>query len=284
MLERVDRVLLVVQDAKAATETFGRLLGTEVAGQHKSSLLGAQVTRLALGESELELMEPFGSGVTADFLARRGEGLFAAGMATNYLEKLRERFQRLGITHETDNGRLFLPGEHHFGVPFLISPMVPRVRVGVVSFLYEVTNTLVSDWHGAAVHFSGLFGLDPQRFSPIGSKRFGYEGTLTLFNPPERLDRIELSQVTNSNSAMGRWVAKHGDSLYMCYCETHDFPGLKERLNANGARWTPRGETQEGELDGNWIHPSSLHGLLLGVSRTTLGWEWSGRPELVVPL
>ena len=35
------------------------------------------------------------------------------------------------------------------------------------------------------------------------------------------------------------------------------------------------------ERDGLWIHPGALHGLLLGVSRTTLAWEWSGRPELV---
>ena len=80
---------------------------------------------------------------------------------------------------------------------------------------------------------------------------------------------------------MGRWVGKHGDSLYMCYCETHDPEDLIARLDNAGARWTPRGEASAAERDGLWVHPSALHGLLLGVSRTTLAWEWSGRPELV---
>ena len=35
--------------------------------------------------------------------------------------------------------------------------------------------------------------------------------------------------------------------------------------------------------DGGWVHPKELHGLLLGVSRTGLAWDWSGRKELVPP-
>jgi hypothetical protein len=144
-----------------------------------------------------------------------------------------------------------------------------------------VTITLIGDWRAAAAWYTAMFGLDPRRFSPIESKRFGYRGTLTLFDPPARLDRIELSQVTDSKSAMGRWVVRRGDSLYMAYVETHDLGALIARLDSAGARWTPRGQTREGERDGLWVHPSALHGLLLGVSRTSLAWEWSGRPELV---
>jgi hypothetical protein len=36
--------------------------------------------------------------------------------------------------------------------------------------------------------------FDPSRFSPIASERFGYLGTLAMFNPKDRLDRIEISQ------------------------------------------------------------------------------------------
>jgi len=150
-----------------------------------------------------------------------------------------------------------------------------------VSFLYETTNTLRSDWTAAATLYAGLFGLDPERFSAIGSKRFGYVGTLTLFDPPHRLDRIELSQATDANFAMGRFVQKHGDSLYMAYVETHDWPAIRERLLGAEARYTPRGKDVLAERDGGWVHPRELHGLLLGISRTTLAWEWSGRPELV---
>ena len=78
-----------------------------------------------------------------------------------------------------------------------------------------------------------------------------------------------------------RWAAKRGDSLYMCYAETGDVGAITRRLARHHARFTPRGGDPLAERDGLWIHPSALSGLLLGISRTTVGWEWSGRPELV---
>ena len=145
---------------------------------------------------------------------------------------------------ELMRAQFYIPPMYTFGLPIVISPPVLRYRVGPVSFLYEVTHTLLSDWQKVAACHAGLFGLDPQRFSFIKSDRFGYEGTLALFNPPDRLDRIELSQVKNQESAMGRWGFKRGDSLYMCYCETHDIEGIISRLEKTGSRWTARGENK----------------------------------------
>jgi hypothetical protein len=69
----------------------------------------------------------------------------------------------------------------------------------------------------------------------------------------------------------------------MCYVETHDFDGLKQRLLDAGATLTLRTGDVTTERDGLWVHPKNLHGLLLGVSRRTMAWTWSGRPELVEP-
>jgi hypothetical protein len=71
---------------------------------------------------------------------------------------------------------------------------VPALRAHLIS------EDVVSDWTAAAERYTRLFGLDPARFSPIHSDRFGYTGTLTLFDPPGRLDRIEISQVTDPKS------------------------------------------------------------------------------------
>ena len=35
-----------------------------------------------------------------------------------------------------------------------------------------------------------------------------------------------------------------------------------------------------GFTEGLFFHPSTLHGVLMGVSRTNVAWTWSGRPEL----
>ncbi len=54
-------------------------------------------------------------------------------------------------------------------------------------------------------------------------------------------------------------------------------------MRKSGSRWTRRTQTPQ-ERDGLWIHPSALNGVLMGVSRHSLAWQWSGRPERVQPL
>jgi hypothetical protein len=285
MLERVDRMQLAVRDRARASQTFVALLGAEPAREETSDHLNAACSILSIGESELELCEPRGPGVVQDFLDRWGEGLLHAGYATSRLDALAAHLERLGAAHTREGDRLYIPGTTTAGFPMVVSKLVERPRVGPVSFFYEATNTLDSDWRAVAARYAELFALDASKFSPIASDRFGYEGTLTLFDPPARLDRIELSQTfADRPSAMRRFVERRGgDSLYMCYVETHDFDALKARLVGGGATLTPRGGDVESERDGVWVHPRNLHGMLLGVSRTTLAWEWSGRPELVRP-
>jgi catechol 2,3-dioxygenase-like lactoylglutathione lyase family enzyme len=283
MIERVDRVQMVVRDRVAAAQAFASVLGAEPVREDESRALAARRTVLAVGESEIELCEPTGAGRAGGHLDRWGEGLMTAGFSVRDVAALHARLTGLGVAFTVDGEQTYLDAADGFGMPVVLTPVRPRRRAGLVRHLYEVTNTLVSDWRLAAARFTALFGLDPQRFSPIASDRFGYVGTLTLFDPPGRLDRIEISQVVKPDSAMGRWVARRGDSLYMCYGEVDDVRPIIERLDARGARWTPRGPESAKEQDGLWVHPSALAGLLLGISRTTLGWEWSGRPDLVAP-
>ena len=283
MLDRCDRVQIAVHDAAKAAQRFGLLLGSEIARRDHSRHLGARRTILAVGESEFELCEPDGAGLTQDFLAKRGEGLMTAGYCTADLDGMVKRWEGLGVAYDRDAEQLYVAPGTTFGLPMVISETTYRPRIGPVSSLYETTNTLVSDWRRVAAVYAGLFGLDPARFSEIGSERFGYIGTLTLFDPPNRLDRIELSQVTDDVHAMGRFAKKHGDSLYMCYVEVHDWPAVRGRLLEADARYTPRGSDPATDPDGGWVHPKELHGLLLGVSRTGLAWDWSGRKELVPP-
>lgn len=286
MLERVDRMQLAVTDRQLAARTFERLLAARPLREDVSEYLNARRTIVAMGESELELCEPAGAGPVDHHLKQWGEGLFAAGFSTSDLDGLAARLTARGAAFTRERDQLHVPASSTAGFPMVISRHVERRGQGPVSFFYEATNTLQSDWRQVAARYADLFGLDAGRFSPIESERFGYSGTLTLFDPPARLDRIELSQTfADKPTAMRRFVERRGgDSLYMCYLETHDFDGLKARLVEGGATLIPRGASIAGERDGLWVHPKSLHGLLLGVSRTSYAWNWSGRPELVRPL
>ncbi|MGW8270798.1 MAG: hypothetical protein ACWGNS_10120, partial [Burkholderiales bacterium] len=228
LIERVDRMQLAVRDRAAAEETFARLFGAERARLDESAYLNAWRTVLALGESELELCEARGPGIVRDFVDRWGEGLLCAGYASAQLDALAAHLDAIGAPYLREGAQLYLPGTTTAGFPMVISPLAERARVGPVSFFYEATNTLDSDWRAAAELYTKLFQLDPTKFSPISSVRFGYEGTLTLFDPPARLDRIELSQTFSDRpSAMRRFVEKRGgDSLYMCYLETDAYDAL----------------------------------------------------------
>jgi hypothetical protein len=281
MLERVDRVQMAVADAGPAARAFQDILGAEVVREEASDYLNARRTILALGASEVELCAPHGAGIARAHLDRWGPGLLTAGFSVASVPALRAHLIAEDVEFTNEGDQTYLEPDATVGMRVVISPLGTRPATGLVHHLYEVTNTIGSDWTAAAQRYTRLFGLDPARFSPIHSDRFGYTGTLTLFDPPARLDRIEISQVTDPRSPMGRWAAKRGDSLYMCYAETDDVGAITRRLTRHHARFTPRGGDPLEERDGLWIHPSALSGLLLGISRTTVAWEWSGRPELV---
>ncbi|MDX1375705.1 MAG: hypothetical protein R3357_09100 [Burkholderiales bacterium] len=283
LIERVDRMQLAVRERAVAEETFARLFGAERARLDESAYLNAWRSVLSIGESELELCEARGPGIVRDFVERWGEGLLCAGYACADIDALAAHLGAMGAPHVREGAQLYLPGTTTAGFPMVVSPLAERPRVGPVSFFYEATNALDSDWKTVAELYARLFGLERAKFSPIASQRFGYEGTLALFDPPARLDRIELSQTfADRPGAMRRFVEKRGgDCLYMCYLETDQYDALQRRLLEGGATLIPRGPSIETERDGCWVHPKSLHGLLLGISRRSLAWEWSGRPDLV---
>lgn len=276
MLSYVDRVQLVVADRAAAAETWKAFFDARLVGEDGSRHLNAHRTTVQAGDSEFEFLEPAGPGPVKDFADRWGQGLYGAGFATPSVFDMARRLDSNKVPYHEEQGRLYLDGSATHGMPTVICPEQPRERVGLVRHLYEVTNP-VKDWQDASADYTRIFGLDPTRFSHIKSELYGYEGTLTLFDPPARLDRIEITQ-TWGGTAMDRFYHRRGQSLYMCYIEVDDVLALAARLRTANARFTDS-EDRPPET-GLFIHPASLYGMLMGVSRTKYAWVWSGRPEL----
>ncbi len=277
MLKYVDRMLLAVRDSEAAADTFRDILGAECVREDTSKLLAARRTVVQAGISQFELLEPAGEGTVAAHLERWGEGILGVGFSTTDLSALSRRLSERGITYSEEGGRLFIASDQTPGMNVVLSPHEERSPVGLVKWLYEVTN-VVDDHQQAAAFYADAFGLDASKFSPIASERYGYSGQLLLFNPPQQLDRIELSQITEPSRAMGRFQARRGQSIYMGYVETDDVAAVQSTLEARGARYA--GRTDDPNPEGLFIHPTALHGMLMGVSRTNLAWTWSGHPEL----
>jgi hypothetical protein len=284
MLARVDRVQLAVADRRAAAAAFARLLDAIPTGDDAVAPLAARRTTLAAGQAAIELLEPDGTGAVADHLAAAGAGLFAAGFATGDVEALRRRL----IARRTDfaeaDGQLFLASAAtgSTGLRCVVSPLrdLPSAP-GLVTNLYEVTN-LVHAWEPTAARYAEIFDLEPARFCPITSAEYGYRGTLTMFDPRDRLDRIEVITPYDLGKTMGRYLTKRGPCLYMCFAEAPDLAAIRDRLQAHAPRdWT--GPADAAAPDTLFIHPKALAGMMMGVSRTTFGWTWSGHPERVRP-
>jgi len=274
MLKRVDRVQIVTGDRAEAASAATAIFGAELVGHDQVRPLGAKRTVLRVGASMIEFLEPDGAGPVADFAARWGRGPYAAGFSVAELDGAAALLDRNGVRFEREADQLFLDPAATRGMPTVVSSFEGRSPVGAVKWIYEVTN-VVADWRATAERYTRIFGLDATRFVQIDNEDFGYTGTLTMFDAPARLDRIEITQPIGE-SAMGRFHSRHGDSLYMFYVETDTVETIAERLRERGGRFTPR---KEGVHDGLWIHPTAFCGVLVGVSRTNVAWRWSGAPE-----
>ncbi len=282
MLTRLDRVLAVVADREAVAGAYRKLLDAEEVGRDALRGLAARRTVLRLGASEIELLEPDGAGPAADFLAATRGGLFAAGFAATDLAALRRRLDARGVSYLEDNEALLLTPES-LGVPGLRLVVTPERELrpaGLLRGLYEITH-LTSDFDGAAARLAEVFDLERGHFVAIPSPQYGYDGLLTLLDP-DRLDRVETITPNDPAKTMGRFFAKRGPSLYMCYGESDEPAAVRDRLLEHAPHdWT--GTREPVAPDNLYIHPKALGGTLIGVSRTSFAWSWSGRPDRVRP-
>jgi catechol 2,3-dioxygenase-like lactoylglutathione lyase family enzyme len=275
MLDRVDRMVLAVRNRAAAVTTFADVLGAEKVREDRlGAPYNAKRSVVQAGDSEFELLEPDGEGLVSQHIEAWREGIFAAGFSTSDLPEIARRLDDAGKHFTDQGGQVWIEPDQTRGMRTVLQVSERRDRIGQISGLYEVTN-VVSDHEEAGRFYTEIFGLDASRFVPIKSDVYGYIGTLTLFDPPAKLDRIEITQITEPARAMGRFHARRGDSVYMCYAETENVGAIAKRLEANDARYEPFGDDM-----GLFVHPSALGGMLMGISLTNVGWRWSGRPEL----
>jgi hypothetical protein len=283
MLTRIDRLQLAVPDREAAASGWVALLGAEKHDEDRVAGLAAHRSRYRLGRGWIELLEPDGAGPLGAALAARGGGhLFAAGASTVDLEALVKRLRERGVDPLLEGGQAHLDpastGGH--GLRLVLSPDESLGPVGHVDFLYEVTN-LVADAPAAVAGCAELFGLDPTVFVPIESAHYGYDGTLSLFDP-DRLDRFELITPRVAANTMGRFFDRLGECLYMAFGESGQLEKIEERARERGAGFTAEPAPDRRDNRGAhtlFLHPPALGGAMLGLSRPGWAWMWSGRPD-----
>lgn len=282
MITRVDRIVLTAPRRRLAIEAWQRLFDAQVVREDKVPCLAARRTVLRVGESEVELLQPDGIGIVAQHVSRSRTAIFAVGLAVTDLAATQADLDARAIHHVREGQQLWMSGEWT-GIAALRVALTQddrRPGAGILQRIYEVTH-LHTNHRREAQRFAKLFRIDPKQSAPIRSAPFGYEGTLA-FVQPDRLDRVEFVTPSDRTKTMGRYFARQGPSFYMFYAESRDTAALRERLQEYAPeQWT--GPRDGAAPDNLFVHPQALHGVLLGVSRESVAWTWSGHPERVRP-
>jgi len=113
----------------------------------------------------------------------------------------------------------------------------------------------VRDLDAAVERYSRLFGLQVHRRAE--SKEFGFKNAIL----PTGIGHIELLQPTDPDKAVGRFLARRGEGVYLVGFECKDIAGGVAHLKKEGARVDHR------RHDVAWVHPQDAHGVFVELRR-----------------
>ena len=112
-------------------------------------------------------------------------------------------------------------------------------------------SVVVRDLDAAVERYTKLFGLRVHKRSE--SKQFGFKNAIL----PTGIGHIELMQPTDPDKPVGRFLAKHGEGVYLVGFECQDVPGAVKKLRGDGVKVdSPR-------KDLAWVHPRETNGLFV---------------------
>jgi methylmalonyl-CoA/ethylmalonyl-CoA epimerase len=112
-------------------------------------------------------------------------------------------------------------------------------------------SVVVRDLDAAAARFTRLFDLKVQRRDE--SERFGFRNAIL----PTGIGHIELLQPTDPTKAVGRFLERRGEGVYLVGFECADIPGAVRTLRAEGV------QVDSPRPDLAWVHPREAHGLFV---------------------
>jgi methylmalonyl-CoA/ethylmalonyl-CoA epimerase len=112
-------------------------------------------------------------------------------------------------------------------------------------------SVVVRDLDAAAARFTRLFDLTVHHRGE--SDRFGFRNAIL----PTGIGHIELLQPTDPTKAVGRFLERRGEGVYLVGFECADIPGAVKKLRADGV------QVDSPRPDIAWLHPREAHGLFV---------------------
>jgi methylmalonyl-CoA/ethylmalonyl-CoA epimerase len=112
-------------------------------------------------------------------------------------------------------------------------------------------SVVVRDLEAACARFETLFGLGVHKRGE--SKEFGFKNAIL----PTGIGHIEFLEPTDAGKAVGKFLARRGEGVYLVGFECDDVPAAVAHLRSQGVRVDSRDDTIA------WVHPGDTHGLFV---------------------
>jgi len=236
VIDRIHHIAVVVKSADAALGFFRDIVGLQVTADEVLEEQGVRGVLLALGENEIELIEPVrdDTGV-ARYLASKGETLHHVCFRTDDIDAELARLKSLGVELVDEAARTGLAGRIAF--------IHPRAMHGVLVELaeppagsHESTNkgidhlaVLVLDYPAARETWKRTLGLEVVNEIPVPARQ------MLIAQVPSGQCTIELLSATAPDSPMAQRIAQNGEGMSsMMAIEVPDLAAQVARFRAAG--------------------------------------------------
>ena len=123
-------------------------------------------------------------------------------------------------------------------------------KKGVLGDVIELS-VVVKDIDAACQKFEKLFGLGVHTRGE--SKEFGFKNAIL----PTGIGHIEFLEPTDKGKAVGKFLDRKGEGVYLVGFECDDVPAAVAQLRAQGVRVDMRGDQIA------WVHPGDTNGLFV---------------------
>ncbi|MGQ9567252.1 MAG: methylmalonyl-CoA epimerase [Anaerolineae bacterium] len=122
---------------------------------------------------------------------------------------------------------------------------------------------VVKDLEEAVRDYAGMLGV-----APGGTHEVPKQGVRVAFFPVGE-SRIELVQPTDPESGVSRFLEKRGEGIHHLCLEVEDIRATLADLKAKGVRLIDEEPRQGAEGLVAFVHPASMHGVLLELVQVT---------------
>ncbi|MEE8307318.1 MAG: VOC family protein [Gammaproteobacteria bacterium] len=123
MFNKISAIHVAVNNVEAAAKDFADNVGIEAFDSNSQPELGIKNALLQVGDSVIELIQPFeeGQGPVAKFLEKRGEGVYMTAMQVDNIDAAVADLQARGVPLINAN-----PEAREQGLPVFIHPKAGR--------------------------------------------------------------------------------------------------------------------------------------------------------------